>query len=146
MYSMKEENLKIVYQEINELQRQQQGSIDLLYNKLNWILVSDVVFLAALYSVRHPALLVVLLVSVSAILALIGFQPQTFHITAKISEQLDKTGETDFMKLLLEKKRDMFNINIKKTKLMKNMLAWSRYLLIAALGLQFLVLLVSYAK
>lgn len=42
-------NLEIVYKESCEAARNQQSSIDLLYNKLNWVLVSDAVLLAAMF-------------------------------------------------------------------------------------------------
>ena len=141
---MKEENLKVIYDEMSEILREQQGSIDLLYNKLNWILVSDVVFLAALYTAHHQNFLVILLVSLSALVCLIGFQPQVFKMTANISAQLKKVEESNFLESLINKKRVAFNANDSKVSNIKRWMSLSQYLLIAAIVLQLLIIFSYY--
>ncbi len=136
---MREENLKVIYEEISELLRHQQASVDILYNKLNWILVADSVFLAALYSIHRPNILVVLLVSISAILCLVSFQPETFKITAHVTMQLAKASEDNFLESLIDKKREAFNANDSKTENIERRMSWSRYLLVAAIALQLLM-------
>ncbi len=101
---MKEENLKIIYEEISELHRYQQSGVDLLYNKLNWILVSDLVFVAALMSSKESSTIAVLLASASAILVLIKFQPQVFKNTAQITSQLETVDRPNFLESLIKKK------------------------------------------
>jgi len=142
---MKEKNLETVYQEITEILSQQQASVDLLYNKFNWILVSDLVFLAALYNTHRPNVLVVLLVSLSGILCLVGFQPKVFKMTAKISAQLDKVDESNFLESLIDKKKEAFTANDSRVDEMKNLMSWSRWLLISAIAVQLSVLLIYSA-
>jgi hypothetical protein len=62
------QNLKIVYEEITELHRNQQSAADLSYNKLNWILVSDIVFLAALFADKRMNAIIIALICVSRML------------------------------------------------------------------------------
>ena len=102
---MKDDNLKIIYEEISELHRFQQSGVDLLYNKLNWILVSDLVFIVALMSSKESSMIATLLVSASAILVLIKFQPQVFKSTAQITNQLDTVEKPNFLESLIKKKR-----------------------------------------
>lgn len=85
---MREENLKIIYNEVVELHKYQQQGLDLMYNKLNWILVSDLVILALLYNSRRPSALVILLVSLSAVFALISFEPKNLNILQRYPNNL----------------------------------------------------------
>ena len=140
----KEDNLKIVYKESIEVNKQQQLAIDLIYNKLNWILVSDLVFLAAIYSMYRLNIAVLFLVILSAILSLLGLDPQIFKGTAKLSEQLTRVDndKNEFLKGLINKKIEAFNANNKRISEISSFLLFSKYLLIIALIVQFLLLVI----
>lgn len=142
---MKEENLKTIYKETVELHKYQQQSLDLLYNKLNWILVSDVVFLASLYSTGHPNVLIIFLVSLSAAFTLSGFSPKGFKYTRKISDQLIDVDRDNFLEILISKKAEAFEKNVGRSKELKIILGFSQWLLIAAIFLQFLILFINQA-
>ena len=135
------ENLKIVYREVCDLDRHQQSSIDLLYNKLNWILVSDFVFLAAIYNTDYPNTLVTLLTTASAVVCLVGFQPKIFKGTVSITDQLDNIDKPNFLKSLIESKRKAFSTNNEPAKKISKTMEWSRGLLIAAIILQVILML-----
>lgn len=137
---MKEKNFKIIYDELVELHKNQQSVIGLTNNKLNWILVSCVVLLATIYSTHCPNIAVVLLLSLSAGLALFGFSPKKFKITEKISDQISKVGDVDFLEKLVEKKREAYNANEKREMDMDRIMFYSQNLLITAITLQFLIL------
>ncbi len=138
---MKEENLKTVYNEVNELHKHQQQGIDLMYNKLNWILVSDIVFLAGLYANHCPNVFVVILVSISAIVALLSFNTKKYKHTAKISSQLDGVENEHFLESLIEKKREAFIANDSRNKELAELLQYSQWLLVGAIIAQFLTLI-----
>src|SRR5680860_548173 len=129
---MKDENLKIIYNEVVELHKYQQQSLDLMYNKLNWILVSDLVFLATLYNARHLNVLVIFLVSLSAVLTLVGFSPEKFKYTAKISDQLLTADKNNFLESLIKKKREAFLKNKSRIKNVELLLKSSQWLLVFA--------------
>lgn len=135
---MKEDNLKVIYEEISELHRFQQSSVDLLYNKLNWVLVSDLVFIAALVSSKNGSILALLLASLSAILALIEFQPHVFQSTAQISDQLERAAEPNFMESLIKKKKEAYHMNAERLESLNTTMLYTRIFLLAALILQFL--------
>ncbi|MHB1769502.1 MAG: hypothetical protein ACYCPH_00220 [Minisyncoccota bacterium] len=143
---MKDENLKIIYDEIVELHRYQQSGVDLLYNKLNWILVSDLVFLAAAYNLHWPNFLAQLLASASAVLVLLKFQPETFKSTAQISAQLDQVEHKDFLESLIKKKKEALNANATRIDKLSGSMLWARILLIAAIAVQFLSILHFYVR
>ncbi|MFA5643236.1 MAG: hypothetical protein WC949_01620 [Candidatus Paceibacterota bacterium] len=138
---MKEESLKIIYNEVVELHKYQQQALDLMYNKLNWILVSDLVFLAVLYSVHRSNIFIVLLVSLSAVITLAGFSPEKFKFTAKISKQLIKADDDNFLESLIKKKKDAFMRNESRSKSVEKLLKCSQWLLIFAILFQFLTLI-----
>lgn len=135
---MKDENLKIIYEEISELHRYQQSGVDLLYNKLNWILVSDLVFVAALMSSKESSTIATLLASASAILVLIKFQPQVFKNTAQITSQLETVDKPNFLESLIKKKKEALNANKSRIDELNNVMFYARLLLILAIGIQFL--------
>lgn len=135
---MKDENLKIIYEEISELHRYQQSGVDLLYNKLNWILVSDLVFVAALMSSKESSIIATLLASASAILVLIKFQPQVFKNTAQITSQLETVDKPNFLESLIKKKKEALNANKSRIDELNNVMFYARLLLILAIGIQFL--------
>jgi hypothetical protein len=137
----REEDLKIVYSDAVELHNQQQASLDLIYNKFNWILVSDVVLLGAMYSVHRLNILIVFVITLSAVLSLIGFESRKFKITEKISTQLVRAGNTDFLEGLIEKKRLAFEANASQVTEITNLMKYSSRLLILALALQCLLLI-----
>lgn len=139
--STKEENLKIVYNEIVELHRQHQSGIDLVYNKLNWILVSDLVFLASIYNMRCPSVSVAVLVSISVILSLVGFERREFRTTEKIMTQLERTDDDNFLEVLIEKKRGAFNKNESQNKKISDLMHYASWFLIIAVVLQCLLLI-----
>jgi hypothetical protein len=141
---MENENLKILYNETVEIHKYQQQGIDLFYNKLNWILVSDVVFLAGLYGgSKHPNILVVLLISTSILFAFFGFSSRKFKYTAKISKQLNDIEKDNYIKILIDKKRQAFEKNAQTIKEMKKDLIYSQWLFIAAILLQFVLLIIK---
>jgi hypothetical protein len=136
---MKEHNLNIVYEEITELHRIQQSGIDLVYNKFNWILVSDIVFLAALYNSHRPSVTVTILVSLSGILALLGIEPIKFKITAKVTDQLSSVEDENFLLDLIKTKKEALNKNQSRTVELNSVITYSKWLLIAAIVLQCLI-------
>lgn len=140
----KEDNLKIVYKESVETYKYQQSAVDLIYNKLNWILVSDIVFLAALYGAHRHSAIVALLVVLSAILSLLGLNPRKFKGTAKISEQLKKvdSDKNKFLEAIISKRIEAFNANEKRINDISCFLSFSKWLLISALIIQFLLLFI----
>lgn len=138
---MKDDNFKIIYNEITELHKYQQQSLDLIYNKLNWILVSDLVFLVTLYNSRRPNILIILLVSLSAIFALIGFSPEKFKYTARISDQLDSVDKDKFLESLVKKKSEAFIENVAHSKKIETSLKYSQWLLVCAILFKFLIIL-----
>lgn len=135
---MKEENLKIIYEEISELHRFQQSGVDLLYNKLNWILVSDLVFIAAMISSKYGSTLAIFLASASAIVALVKFEPQVFKGTAKISDLVEIVEKEDFLKILVKKKTEAYNANKGRITELNKFMFYTRVLLISAIVIQFL--------
>ena len=137
----REEKLNIIYQETVEMHKQHQVGIDLVYNKLNWILVSGMVFLAMLYSGRHTNMLIVIIASASTIVTLVGFERRTFHVTKKISDQLAEVESENFLENLIVKKVAAFNANEKQNKQISDLMHWASWLLIAAVGLQCLLML-----
>jgi len=141
---MKDENLKIIYNEVVELHKYQQQSIDLMYNKFNWILVADSVFLAALYNTRHANILVILLVAISAVLSLLSFVPTKYKYTAKISDQLTNVDNNKFLESLIKKKKEAFTKNESHMTNMGNLLICSQLLLVFAILCQFLMLIIKY--
>lgn len=143
---MKEKNLKIVYEEISELHRFQQSSVDMTYNKLNWILVSDVVLLGVFFSLHHRSFLAVLLVCISAIIVLIQFQPKTFKYAPHVTSMLEKLDmdDSDFLQSVIAKKKEALNANTSRLKEINGWMFTARVLLIAALALQVLLLLPLY--
>lgn len=138
------EDLRVAYEEVSQLHSQQQGGIDLVYNKLNWILVSDIVFLVYLYGDEYANPGVIGLVTASALCALVGFQPERFKSTVKISALLEKAGEKGFMRSLIKRKKDAFVANNERTELMSEMMSGSRWFLIIALLLQLVVYFYQY--
>lgn len=140
---MKKENLKIIYNEVVELHKYQQQGLDLMYNKLNWILVSDVVFLAALYSGRQHSLVVMMFVSLSVILVLFGFSRKKFKFTAKISKQLSRADDTSFLTSLIKKKREAFLANNNRVKNLELLLNISQWLLAGAILLQLFIRIIQ---
>ena len=106
---MNEKNLEIVLNELSDLLKNQQESIDLLYNKLNWMLVSSVVLLTGLFSSDYPNIFVVSLLVLSVYVALIGFIPKAFNITVKIEEQLKYVENDKFIISLINKKSIFLN-------------------------------------
>lgn len=141
---MRAEDLKIVYDEVSELHRFQQDSINLLYNKLNWILVSDLVFIAAIYAAHHQSILAILCASVSSIIVLVKFQAKVFKSTAVIKDQLKVAGEPNFLESLINKKREALNSNASKLEETEEALKLARYLLVAAIVLELLVLICGH--
>lgn len=139
---MQDRNLEIVLEETRELLRNQQDGIDLLYNKLNWILVSNIVLLATLFSFRGQNFIVVALLIVSIIIILTGFNPRTFKITAKISDQLKLHEDGRFLKSLITKKKEAYLANNKRITMVHQILKRSSYCLIGALVVQFLMIYV----
>jgi len=139
---MKEKNLKIVLEEVSDLLRNQQEGIDLLYNKLNWILVSNVVLLSALFASDCPNLVVGSFLVISIVITLVGFSPKTFKVTAKISDQLRLVDEAGFLVSLINKKRQAFLSNNKKLKRVHLVLRYASGCLICAIVLQFIVIYV----
>ena len=138
---IKENDLKIIYEDVAELHRQQQSAIELVYNKLNWILVSDIVFIAAIMSGRHPNIAVLLLICLSAILALLGLEPQSFKMTQKITDQLANAGKEDFLEDLIKKKKEVYNKNESRSTTLNLILTGSKMLLIIGITLQFMAFL-----
>jgi hypothetical protein len=140
----KNDNLKIVFNEVVELHQYQQQSLDLMYNKLNWILVADFVFLASLYSAKHLYAFVVFLVSISVTAALIGFAPKQYRYTARISKQLADVKENNFsLEHLINKKRDAFLKNSSESKKVECCLKISQYTLLVAVWVQLLFYIFS---
>lgn len=137
---MKEKNFKIIYDELVELHKNQQEVIKLTSNKLNWILVSDVVLLAFIYSTNSPNIAVIILLSLSAILSLFGFSPRKFKITEKISDQINRVEDENFLEKLVNKKREAYNSNEGRERSMNETMFNSQILLIIALVLQFLLI------
>jgi len=135
---MKDENLKIIYEEISELHRFQQSGVDLLYNKLNWILVADLVFIAAIMNTTQGSTIATLLASASAILVLIKFQPQVFKNTAQITSQLESVDKLNFLESLIKKKKEALNSNKSRIDELNTVMFYARILLILAIGIQFL--------
>ncbi len=137
---MKEDNLKVIYDEITELHRFQQSGVDLLYNKLNWILVSDLVLIAALLNFKHPSILALLFAGASAVLVLIKFQPQIFKSTAQITNQLENVEKPNFLESLIKKKKEAYNANKGRIDELNTVMLYARVLLILAIVTQFLVI------
>lgn len=137
----KEENLKIIYEEVSEIHRFQQSGVDMLNNKMNWVLVSDLVFLAVVYDLHQRSVLAVLLASLSAIVVLIYFKPIRFKSTVEISKQLEHADKDSFLRDLIDTKRQAFNANAGRVKELKAAMLSARVLLIAALAVQVLALL-----
>lgn len=132
---MNSENLKIIYQEVTELLNNQQASIDLLYNKLNWILVSDLVFLGMTYT-KNPNPIALLLATLSAVISVIQLRPEIFKSTVKIKNQLEQSEKADFLRELIEKKREVFNLNGDTVKQISRRFEYAAYLLAAGLVVQ----------
>jgi len=137
---MKDENLKIIYDEITELHRFQQSGVDLLYNKLNWILVSDLVLIAAILNFKYPSILALLFAGASAVLVLIKFQPQIFKSTAQITNQLENVEKPNFLESLIKKKKEAYNANKGRIDELNTVMLYARVLLILAIVTQFLVI------
>jgi hypothetical protein len=136
----KEENLKIVYNEVLELNKYQQQGIDLMFNKLNWILVADSVILAAFYNLKEYNLVVVFLVSLSIVFSVVGFSPIRMKVTAKITSQLEKIDQDDFLEYLVAKKREAYIGNASRSKNLENILWIAQWSLAGAISLQFLLI------
>jgi hypothetical protein len=47
---MDQESLKLIYQELVDARKQQQLDFDMIYNKFNWVIVSDIVLFGVLFS------------------------------------------------------------------------------------------------
>lgn len=133
-----EENLRMVHEELVDLHQKQQDGIDLIYNKFNWILVSDVVLLAALYNSEYVYSIVLILITFSAVIAIFGFESRTFKVTERITDQLERieSSQSDFLKKLAAKKREAFNANNKQILELSLYRQYSGALLLAALALQ----------
>lgn len=145
----KEENLKIIYKEVSDLHKYQQEGIDLVNNKSNWILVSDMVFLTILYQIPQKnffIFVIIFLVTVSAILSLIIFKPKRFKNTAKISKQLEKKDEKRevFLESLIRKKKQAYTANALEKKKIDQLLLLAQYMLIIALILGLLIYVIIY--
>lgn len=128
-----ETDLRIVYDEVTHLLDRQSDAVDLLYNKLNWVLVSDVVFLDAVLTGHGSRIFIALLVCLSAIFALIGFRAVPFKVTAKISRLLEIVGEEAFLRSLIKKKISAFHKNKKRARLVVFCIRASIGLLILAI-------------
>ena len=139
---MQKQNLEIIYDEVVEIHRYQQQGVDLVYNKLNWILVSDFVFLTAVFSLHHRNVLVILLISASIITSMIGFGSRTFKSTKQISKMLEEKNDQNFLEKLIEKKVEAFNKNKNTLKGINANLYFSQFCLSLAVIMQ-LVLLIT---
>lgn len=141
---MSKENLKIIYDEAVEIHQQQQAGVDLVYNKLNWILVSDFVFLAAIFSQHQKNILVMALVATSIIASLVGIEQRTFKSTAKLSTMLENVNNEKFLEHLIQKKIEAFNKNKSRVSEIERHLDWSKYCLIFALVLQLVLFIIKF--
>lgn len=138
---MEKEHLEIIYDEIVEIHKHQQEAVDLIYNKLNWILVSDFVFLAAIFNFHWRSKIVILLVCISIVATLVIIGHHKFKATAKISKMLEKKDNPKFLEDLIVVKVKAFNKNESEITKIEKHLTWSRYSLIFAVVLQFLLII-----
>jgi hypothetical protein len=79
----------------------------------------------------------------ATLLCLIAFQPKIFRTTISITAQLKKAGEDNFLESLIETKRVAFNINTATTGEITGIMSWSRYLLVAAIAIQLLIIILK---
>lgn len=136
---MVKENLNLVYKEVSGLQKQQQDAITLLNNKLNWILVSDFVFLATLLNLNMIKTFSAFSVLVSICIALFALRERKFHFTAKVLRMLECIDNEKFMIDLIKKKKKAFDKNKKKKERTEEFLFFSKFFLFVAVLAQFLV-------
>ncbi len=143
--------LKIVLKETTEAHQLQQSGIDLIFGKLNWILVANVVFLAALYNAENASSVVILLLTFSILFSLIGLDPQDFKTTAKLSDQLEvasneENNEAGYLEALINKKIEAFNANQSRVDEIGTFLTFSKGLFILALAYQLVPVIAEFFK
>ncbi|BFT94812.1 hypothetical protein MNSC_08200 [Minisyncoccus archaeophilus] len=138
------DNLKIVYNEVLELHKYQQQSFDLLYNKLNWVLVSDVLLLIFFISQESVAILVIFCILISILFTLFAFNPKGYSYTIVISKQLENYEDEDYLKNLIKKRREAFGRNESKIVGIKKALLISNFFLSLGIILEFIIILIQY--
>lgn len=138
---MCDKNLNIILKEINELHRQQQESVALISNKLNWILVSDIVFLTACSNKGKGSIWTIYFVFISILFAIFGLRPKKFKWTAKIVTMLKEKNNSKFLNDLILKKKELFDSNIKNEKEMQDFLLLSKIMLAIGLGIEFVLII-----
>jgi len=130
-------NSHVVLEELRELLNNQHASLNLLSNKLNWILVSDVFLLStSLFSFESPNLIVCCLLVFSIVIVLIAFQPRAFRSVAGIENQLKQHDDQQFLQLLIDRKIEDYSANAKRILNVSHAFLWSSVFLVVALALQ----------
>lgn len=137
--SNKESNLEKVYLEVAELHKQQADAINLTYHKLNWILVSSLVLLAAIYSTGSERVIVVALLSFVVILCLTGFKEHKFKLTVSILGLVRKVGSKYFLRSLILQKHRAYRENVITKKKIDSFLYAAQLFLGIAVLFQFLL-------
>jgi len=134
---MDDRNLHVVLEELRALLSDQHTSLDLLSNKLNWILVSNVFLLSTLlFSSQSPNIIPCCLLVFSIIVVLIAFQPKAFRSAARTIDQLTQYEDRQFLQSLIDKKLDDYAANAKRITNVSHAFLWSSVLLVVALALQ----------
>lgn len=136
---MNKDNLNIILEEVTEIQKQQQDAVTLLYNKVNWIIVSSFVFLTSIYNSPKLNVDVCYFVTVSIGFALFALRTKRFKYTAKIRSMLKLNKDKRFLISLIKTKKSAFDNNQKKIKIIRDYLFLSKLFLLIAVIIQFLI-------
>lgn len=137
------ENFKLIYNELIDARSQQQKDADMIYNKFNWLIVSNIAIIGILLQINNLSIylkLSILSSTISLILCLISLKLKSFKRGPKLFELIEtKTWPQKIqIQKLNEKILDAIEKNKQIIKYFANYLKYSIYSLIA--GLLFIIL------
>ena len=132
------ENLKLIHEEIICAREQQLKDVELIYNKFNWILVTNIVLLGFLLSLKDKDIFIFLafiFLIGSSLLSLISLKLKTFKRGPLLCKLIDaeKKSEDQLLRALNKKIHQDIEKNKDLVKNFGDYLKYSIYLLMLAL-------------
>jgi len=140
---MTDENLKIIYNEVIDARKQQQEDVNLIYNKFNWIIISDIALIIVILNSKPLSSLLIfvfLILTTSLIFSLLSLRLNSFKRGPKLEKLVYYRNKSSkyFLNALNNKIIKDIEYNKKNIKWFGNYLKISIFLLI--IGVIFLLI------
>jgi len=133
---MTDENLKIIYNEVIDARKQQQEDVNLIYNKFNWIIISDIALIIVILNSKPLSSLLIfvfLILTTSLIFSLLSLRLNSFKRGPKLEKLVYYRNKSSkyFLNALNNKIIKDIEYNKKNIKWFGNYLKISIFLLIS---------------